>query len=52
MFTSERFDSLLLGEMGSEEYSKVWVCGPPAMTTSIVNMFDKAAVSEDKYLFV
>lgn len=52
VLTGERFDSLLMMEMGSEQYSKVWICGPPTMTTSIVGLFDKMAISEENYLLV
>lgn len=51
-FTRKLFDTLVLKEMESEQYKKVWVCGPPMMTTAIVKAFDKAGISEDRYMIV
>lgn len=51
-YTSERFDKLLIKEMNSEPFRKVWVCGPPAMTTAIIAEFDQNKVSHDHYLMV
>jgi hypothetical protein len=35
-YTSERFDKILIDVMKAEPFRKVWVCGPPAMSTAIL----------------
>jgi hypothetical protein len=38
--------------MGSEPYSKVWICGPPKMTEGILNQFKQANIAEEKVLIL
>ena len=51
-YTSQRFSGVLRQSLSTEEYERIWVCGPPPMNEEMVNLFDSMNLSVEKYLIM